>query len=88
MTIRIDDEAHLQRYSFALRTADFYICRVCGAYLGAVLSDTDGTWSTVNLRLTTLSVAEEVASYGAEDTHDRVARRKRLWTPTTIIAGA
>ena len=61
---------------------------MCGTYLGAILSDDDGTWSTVNLQLSELSVDEEVASYGAEDTSDRVARRKRVWTPTTIITGA
>lgn len=84
-TIRITAEQHLQKYRFALRTADFYICRVCGTYLGAILSDDGGIWSTLNLRLSELSVEAEVMSYGAEDTSDRVARRKRVWTPTTII---
>ena len=81
------DELYLQKYRFALRTADFYICRVCGAYLGAVLSDQEGTWSTVNLRLSGLTVDEETAHYGAEDTIDRVTRRKRIWTPTKIDIG-
>ena len=68
----------MQRYRFALKTADFYICRVCGAYLGAILSDDEGTWSTVNLRLSALTVDEEPASYGSEDTFNRVTRRKRV----------
>ncbi|HEU4620311.1 MAG TPA: aldehyde-activating protein [Gammaproteobacteria bacterium] len=54
--IRISHEPHLQKYRFALRTADFYICTTCGAYLGAVLSEGERSWSTVNLRLTDLSV--------------------------------
>lgn len=87
VTIRIADERNWQKYRFALQTADFYICRVCGAYLGAILADDEGTWSTVNLRLSALAVGEENASYGAEDTIDRIQRRKRVWTPTTIIAG-
>lgn len=80
----------MQKYRFALKTADFYICRVCGAYLGAILSDDKGTWSTVNLRLSalTLTVDEEPASYGSEDTVDRVTRRKRVWTPTRIVVDA
>lgn len=86
--IRIAEERNTQKYRFALRTADFYICRVCGAYLAAVLSDDEGTWSTVNLRLSELSVSEEPASYGAEDEIDRIKRRKRVWTPTTIVTGA
>jgi hypothetical protein len=82
VTIRVVNDKNLQKYRFALRTADFYICRVCGAYLGAVLADGDHAWSTINLRLSSLSVDEEVASYGAEAEVDRIARRKRVWTPT------
>lgn len=82
--IRVAEEQHLQRYRFALRTADFYICTVCGAYLAAVLTRHGGTWSTVNLRLTDLDVEQEVASYGSEDIDGRIARRERMWTPTTI----
>ena len=84
-TVKIEDEQNLQRYLFALATAEFFICRVCGAYLGAVLSDTDGAWSTVNLRLSDLAdVAEETASYGSEGESERIARRKRFWTPTRL----
>lgn len=84
VTIYVGDQRLLQKYRFALRTADFYVCRVCGAYLGAVLSDDEGTWSTLNLRLTDLVVHSEAADYGNEDTSDRIARRKRLWTPTVL----
>ena len=87
VTIRINDEKQLQKYRFALGTADFYICRVCGTYLGAVLSDNDGTWSTINLRLTGLPSSEQTVSYDIEDTSDRISRRKRVWTPTTIVTG-
>lgn len=85
VTIRVADKQNLQKYRFGLRTADFYVCRVCGAYLGAVLSDDEGTWSTVNLRLSKLSVKEDPVSYGNEATADRVQRRKRAWTPTTLL---
>lgn len=88
VTIRIGSERNLQKYLFGFRTADFYICRVCGAYLGAVLSDSDKLWSTINLRLTELNVSEKTASFGLEDTSGRVARRKRVWTPTIIVSDA
>ena len=88
VTIRITDERHLQKYRFGLQTADFYICRRCGTYLGAILSDDEANWSTVNLRTTELAVSEEAASYGAEDALGRIMRRKRVWTPTIITAGA
>lgn len=85
--IRVSDERHLHRYRFALRTADFYICRICGAYLGAVLTDEGRTWSTLNLRLSPLSVGGDGVSYGGEDEAARVERRKRVWTPTAIMVG-
>ncbi len=87
-TIRVLDEQRLFKYRFALRTADFYICTTCGAYLGAVLSDGSGAWSTLNLRLTMMPVEEKVASYDAEETGERIERRKRVWTPTGIRVGA
>jgi hypothetical protein len=84
VTIDVADARALSRYRFALRTADFFVCRVCGAYLGAVLIENDDAWSTVNLRLSELTADEQPASYGAEDEAQRVARRKRTWTPTKI----
>lgn len=87
-TIRIADERHLQKYRFGLRTADFYICRVCGTCLGAVISGEDGTWSVVNLRLTELVVQHvQLVGFGDEERSRLVARRKRSWTPTTALVG-
>jgi hypothetical protein len=84
--IEVRDPQKLQRYVFALATADFYICQVCGGYLGAVLSAEDGVWSTVNLRLSDLpGICEARVSYGAESEDARVARRKKVWTPTRLI---
>jgi len=88
ITIRIADERHLQKYRFGLRTADFYICRVCGTCLGAVISDQDGTWSVVNLQLTEILVQNvQLVPFGDEDRSRLIARRKRSWTPTTIAIG-
>ncbi len=84
-TIEVGDEQQLQRYLFALETAYFFIFRLCGAKVGAVLFAADGTWSTVNLRLSDLSeVAEESASYGEESEFERISRRKKGWTPTLL----
>lgn len=87
VTIRVVDPARLQRYRFAQRTADYLICRTCGAYLGALLSEGAMAWSTLNLRLSDLNAPEDPADYGGEDAEMRVARRKKAWTPTRLMEG-
>jgi len=85
-TIRIRDKRSLQKYIFALKTAEFYICKNCGVYIGAVLSDRDGMWSTLNLRLTPLhGLQDSPAGYGSEKNDERISRRKNVWTPTTVV---
>lgn len=84
-TLRVRDEAKLQRYRFGLEAVDFYICATCGGYAGAVLRDDEGTWATLNLRLTDLRENPVApASYGAQSGEENRMRRKRVWTPTTV----
>lgn len=88
-TINITDQSLLQKYLFALKTAEFYICKTCGTYIGAVLSDQDGMWSTLNLRITPLhGLPTSPASYGAEQADERILRRKNTWTPTTVVTAS
>lgn len=76
----------IERYRFALKTADFLICRTCGTYVAAVMGEGERIVSTINvagLRMTDfLAVEEAPADYGAETTQDRIARRFEKWTPT------
>ncbi|MEM9057109.1 MAG: hypothetical protein AAGD86_06510 [Pseudomonadota bacterium] len=84
LDLRVADGRKLHRYRFALKTADFFICRVCGTYAGAVLFDGDKAWSTVNLRLTDLELEAATASFGGENEASRIQRRKEVWTPTRV----
>ena len=84
-TIRIKDPASLQKYQFSLRTAEFFICRVCEAYIGAVLIEGDTMWSTLNLGLSDLALKAKPVSYGSEDASNRISRRRGAWTPTTVV---
>lgn len=82
---RISKPDELIRYRFALRTADFLICRSCGVYVGAVLESEGEAFAIVNLNAldapaTTLPEPRET-SYDAESTSDRVRRRSHGWTP-------
>lgn len=80
------------RYRFALRTADFIICRHCGVYIAAVTGEGANIRSTVNvagLRMVEfLSVEEAPMQYGAETAETRVSRRAAKWTPTRFTDAA
>ena len=41
------DPSRLQRYQFALRTADFLLCRECGVYIAAVTREACRTSRTL-----------------------------------------
>ncbi|MBT8100835.1 MAG: aldehyde-activating protein [Gammaproteobacteria bacterium] len=80
---------NLQRYRFAMRTADFLLCRECGVYIGAVIETGQGRFGIIN----THSLAEapgdiaavEPISYDKEDKAGRVGRREERWTPVTHV---
>jgi hypothetical protein len=77
----------LVRYRFALRTAEFLVCGICGVYLAAVLRSERGTFATVNLNALTRTVPDlppaEPVSYESEAGEQRVARRESRWTPVS-----
>ncbi len=82
---RISKPNALVRYSFALRTAEFLLCRHCGAYIAAVLSTERGSFTTVNLNTLSPVVPDlppsDLVSYNSESREERVARRESRWTP-------
>ena len=87
-TISISDIKSIARYRFALKTTDFLICGTCGAYIGALYSEADKNWSTLNLRLTGLNLPEgQAVNYGSENQEGRIARRMQAWTPTELRYG-
>lgn len=77
------------RYHFALRTADFLICKHCGVYIAAVTGEGANIRSTINvagLRMKEfLGIEDAAMQYGAENAEERVARRAAKWTPTRFL---
>jgi hypothetical protein len=77
------DIAKLARYRFGLGTADFWLCRSCGVYLGAATSD--GRFGIINTcALVDRSLAlpaPQGVSYDGETAVARNARRAQRWTP-------
>lgn len=82
-----NDEALLQRYRFALKTADFLLCRNCGVYVGAVIDTGQGRFGIINTHALSPQPANMAGigaiSYDDEDTEGRVSRRENRWTPVS-----
>ena len=85
LRFRSDDPETLQRYRFALRTADFLLCRRCGVYVGAVIDVAGKQYGNNNIHALVDPPRDmasvEPVSYDAEETDDRIGRRAERWTP-------
>jgi len=79
------DPERLQRYQFGTRSAGFLICRTCGVYLGAVMTQGSQRWGVLNVRtlqpMPSDLPAPQPMHYGAEGTGERAQRRAARWTP-------
>jgi hypothetical protein len=83
------DPELLARYRFALQTADFWLCRGCGVYLGAATSDGGAGIINTNAlvdRSVQLSPPYPM-SYDGETAASRTARRQQRWTPLRAANG-
>lgn len=79
----------LKRYRFAMKTADFLLCRNCGVYIGAVIETSNGRYGIVNTHALSDAPADmaDIAPmrYDAEQKDGRIARRERRWTPVSRV---
>jgi hypothetical protein len=73
----------LGRYSFGHGTADFLFCTRCSVYLGAVSRPPEPSLGVVNVNVLRVAglPAAEATSFDGEEGGDRLARRRRVWTP-------
>jgi hypothetical protein len=76
-------------YQFGLKTADFWICDNCGAYVAATTVIDGRTYGVLNVAGAGI---EELArrdakpvNYDAENVAARAARRRARWTPAEIV---
>ena len=85
----IPDESRLNRYRFASKSADFYVCRDCGAYVASVIDSPRGRFATLNVNVISPAVDVPTATpvtYDAETAAQKLARREQKWTPVTDVA--
>ena len=91
LEVRLSDPREVSRYRFALRTADFLVCRTCGVFVAAVSAIDGATYATLNVnvleRREAFTTPPLPVRYDAETAAERVARRHRAWTPATVREG-
>jgi hypothetical protein len=83
--LTIADERRVTRYQFGTRTADFHVCATCGV-VPIVTCVLDGRrYAVVNANafddVDRSELARSATDFEGESTQDRLARRKRNWTP-------
>jgi hypothetical protein len=78
----------LQRYRFALKTADYLICAECGTYIGVLLDAGGAHLATINaagLDLAPFRGREPTpVDYSAEGFEERMRRRLAAWMPAEL----
>jgi hypothetical protein len=85
----VANDSKLNRYRFASRSADYFLCRDCGAYVAAVVDTPRGSFATLNVNVLMPVIdlpAATPVNYDAEDPAQKQARRERNWTPVTDFA--
>jgi hypothetical protein len=91
LEIRLREPADVSRYRFALRTADFLVCRTCGVFVAAVCEVGGGLRATLNANVldarASFTQVPVPMSYDGEDVSGRLARRARVWTPASLQEG-
>ena len=89
VSFQVRDPERLSRYQFGLKAADFLICRECGVYVAAFMSDPDDVHGFATLMSVALDdrarfPPPQPAVYEVEDAAGRRQRRRERWTPARL----
>ncbi len=91
LTIKVADQTRLSRYTFEYGTAEYFICRECGVYVGASTLDERDRRAIVIVDVLDdreLFSQDPIAvSYDTEDRNQRLKRRSERWMPVSIEFG-
>lgn len=88
IVIRIADPEHVSRYEFGLRTAIYLVCKRCGVYVAALTKEAPLRAIAIVNALRDherFSRPARPMDYGSESREERLARRRRSWTPASIV---
>ena len=86
--LSIADQYQAAEYQFGTKTADFHVCKTCGI-VPIVTCVIDGSrYAVVNVNtfdnVDRSELAEAPTDFEGEGTADRLARRRRNWTPEHV----
>jgi hypothetical protein len=91
LDVHIQDATRISKYAFETKTADFYVCAVCGV-VPVATSDIEGaTYAVVNVNtfenVDPALLRKSSATFDGEATDARLARRKKNWIGRVRING-
>jgi hypothetical protein len=83
--LRIADNSRVTQYRFGTKTADFHVCSICGV-VPIVSCVIDGArYAVVNANtfddVEKSQLVEAASDFEGETAENRLARRRRNWTP-------
>jgi hypothetical protein len=88
----IKDSSFVSKYRFGTKTADFYVCSVCGVVPFVISKIDDRLYAVVNVssfeEIGTLSFSSSSTDFDGEDTGSRLERRKRNWIANVKISAS
>lgn len=89
LSVAVRDPAHVRRYSFGTRTAEFHVCTACGV-APVVTSTIDGkVYAVVSVNafddVDPLLLRRSSATFDDESEQTRLARRARNWIPDVVF---
>jgi hypothetical protein len=88
LEVRVADPELVSRYQFGLRASEFYICRRCGVYVAAIATIDGARYASLNANVledrAAFTQPPQPVDYGRESAVERLARRRRAWTPATV----
>jgi hypothetical protein len=84
-SLRIADNSRTKRYKFGTKTADFHVCTTCGVIPIVTCTIAGSRYAVVNVNtfdnIDRAQLVETAANFEGETTENRLARRRRNWTP-------
>jgi len=84
--------ATVSKYRFGTRTADFYVCSICGVVPFVVSEIDDHLYAVVNVKsfenIDSASLSSAPTNFDGEDTGDRLERRRQNWISNVRISAS